>query len=119
MMGASGGIARLDRSHHSLSGAPLKSHQKSLVTGCRSRPSLQVRNVAEFTERKAPGGNGNGASSLGLESDQAGIGYDIMRKANYVVGKEELDPSTAYRATSLSVREHLIDSFNKTQKYWK
>ena len=56
---------------------------------------------------------------IGLESDKAGIGYDILRKANYVVGTEELDAQAAYRATALSVREHLIDNFNKTQKYWK
>ena len=79
---------------------------------------MKVSNVAEFVKNVAKGSNGAKASTK-LEGDGAGVERDIVRKLNYVVGKEEVDPKTAYQATALSVREHLIDGFNKTQKYWR
>ena len=74
--------------------------------------------IADFVKEKADvSSNGNGR--VHLEVDEGSLETDIIRKANYVVGSEELEPFSAYRATALSVREHLIEAFNKTQKYWK
>ena len=109
---------RLGVTDRSLQGAPLQTRRNAVTSKCR-RYSLPTTSIAEFTDKKSSPSNGNGAQAANLEQDKAGIGSDILRKANYVVGKEDLDTQTAYRATALSVREHLIDSFNKTQKYWK
>lgn len=73
--------------------------------------------VAEFVKDSAAGKNGS--KPISLESDGSGVEYDILRKLNFVVGTEHADADTTYRATALSVREHLIDAFNKTQQYWK
>lgn len=85
------------------------------------RPSrcfrLPAQGVADFVKKKPAGSNGVGP--VHLDADGSSLERDIIRKANYVVGSEELEPFAAYRATALSVREHLIEAFNKTQKYWK
>lgn len=89
-----------------------------LVLSTRRRSALNVRSVADFVKEK-PSVGSNGAGRVHLEVDESSLETDIIRKANYVVGSEEMEPSAAYRATALSVREHLIEAFNKTQKYWK
>lgn len=82
------------------------------------RQRLPAQAVADFVKEKATSGR-NGAGPVHLDADGSSLERDIIRKANYVVGSEELEPFSAYRATALSVREHLIEAFNKTQKYWK
>ena len=82
------------------------------------RQAVSPQAVADFVKEKTSvGSNGNGR--IHLEVDESSLETDIVRKANYVVGSEDLEPFSAYRATALSVREHLIEAFNKTQKYWK
>lgn len=103
----------------SLSGASLSAGRRSLTRPARPNLVIRSQGVA-FVKDAVTGGNGkHGSQSVRLEEDGQGIEYDIVRKANYVVGSEDLDPQAAYRATALSVREHLIDAFNKTQRYWR
>ena len=82
------------------------------------RQRLPTQAVADFVKEKPTSGR-NGVAPVRLDADGSSLEKDIVRKANYVVGSEELEPFSAYRATALSVREHLIEAFNKTQKYWK
>ena len=90
---------------------------KATLRAARRR-RLSTHAVADFVKEKPKSGS-NGVAPVRLDADGSSLEKDIIRKANYVVGSEELEPSSAYRATALSVREHLIEAFNKTQKYWK
>ena len=101
-------------------GRALSSGRRSLPRPARKVLTVSPRSVAEFVKDVAKGRSGtNGSKPLHLEEDDRGIEYDIVRKANFVVGSDDLVPEAAYRATALSVREHLIDAFNKTQKFWR
>ena len=104
----------------SLVGRPLSSSRHVSVAPSRPR-CVRPRGVAEFVKEAVTGGNGkqNGAFTVSLENDTSGVEHDIVRKAHFVLGKTDLDPKAAYRATALSVREHLIDAFTKTQEYWR
>lgn len=98
----------------------LGSGRRSLPKPARKGLAVTPRGVAEFVKDIAKGPSStNGSKPLRLEEDDRGIEYDIVRKANFVVGSDDLVPGAAYRATALSVREHLIDAFNKTQKSWR
>ena len=81
----------------------------------RQRLYAPTRAVLDTLKPKQAGSNG----AVKLEGDEAAIQADIKRKLDYVVAASKVDAKAAYRGTALSVREHLIDSFNKTQQYWR
>lgn len=85
---------------------------------CRRSDKPLTQAVADFVKEKSSTSS-NGVRPVHLDASGSSLQTDIIRKASYVVGSEELEPSSAYRATALSVREHLIEAFNKTQKFWK
>jgi len=66
--------------------------------------------------------SGKGAKDSGAgegESESCLRGAkDTIRTAR-IIGALELAPADTYRGTARSVREHLIEAFNKTQKFWK
>ena len=103
---------------NTLLGQPKPSHSRPLTRASKRRSTVLTRAVADFVKEK-PSTGSNGAVPVQLKVDESSLETDILRKANYVVGSEELEPFSAYRATALSVREHLIEAFNKTQKFWK
>ncbi|KAK9810158.1 hypothetical protein WJX72_005763 [[Myrmecia] bisecta] len=72
-----------------------------------------VLNIDKPTSKKV-GGSANG---LADDSTKA----DIIKKLEYTVGASPSDAKAkdAYQAVALSVREQLLDKFNKTQEYWK
>jgi starch phosphorylase len=48
------------------------------------------------------------------------IKEEIMTKLRYQFGKiEGFEMKDIYRGAAWSAREHLIDSFEKTQEYWE
>lgn len=79
-----------------------------------SRANLKVKAVAQPPELESVHKSiGNGAGP----SHAAG---DVANKLRYQFGKKTADtPRDAYHGTAWSVRERLIDSFDKTHEYWK
>lgn len=55
------------------------------------------------------------------KNDPDSIEQDVLSKVSYTIGADPkaLTPKQAYRGLAWTVRERLIDSFNKTQEYWK
>lgn len=101
----------------------LLGHPQQCQTSFPTRPvrrqvAVVTRSIADIVKEK-PSTGSNGVGRIQLKDDERSLETDIVRKANYVVGSEELEPFSAYRATALSVREHLIEAFNNTQRYWK
>ncbi|KXZ54777.1 hypothetical protein GPECTOR_4g847 [Gonium pectorale] len=77
-----------------------------------SRGALRISAVAE-AERTAPTTRG---STPAVPAPTA----DIANKLRYLFGRNGDYTSTdAYQGTAWSVREKLIDSFNKTHEFWK
>ncbi|CAL5225473.1 g8295 [Coccomyxa viridis] len=67
----------------------------------------------------------NGASSTSRPSkDPSSVQADVLQNLEFVVGAPSnkipngLDAKSVYRGVAASVREHLIDAFNRTQDYW-
>ena len=81
----------------------------------RQRLCAPTRAVLDILKPKQAGSNG----AVKLEGDEVAVQADIKRKLDYVVAASKVDAKAAYRGTALSVREYLIDSFNKTQQYWR
>ena len=82
--------------------------QKSAVRGNVGRSSLIVRNVAEV-QRTAPSAS-KGAALAG-----------VMAKVKSVLGKPadaDLSAKDAYSGVAYSVRDELIEKFNKTHAHW-
>lgn len=75
----------------------------------RSRQAIKVQAIAE-AERTA------------TRSDKAmtPIQKEVAHKLRYLLGKsKDYDTKDIYQGTAWSVREHLIDSFEKTHDYWE
>ena len=55
------------------------------------------------------------------KNDPESIEQDVLSKVSYTIGADPkaLTTKQAYRGLAWTVRERLIDSFNKTQEYWK
>ena len=77
--------------------------------------TLAIAAPAKPSPGKLTTQNGAGQSEICLHGD---LSEDILRKAKNI-GALELGPAEAYRGTAQSVREHLIEAFNKTQEYWR
>lgn len=51
--------------------------------------------------------------------------FPVLCFAEFTIGApsnkipNDLDAKTVYRGVAASVREHLIDAFNRTQDYWR
>ena len=92
-----------------------------LVTArpCR-RPAPQTLTLTQAIlginkpSSKQADSSANGAS---VDSTKA----EIIRKLEYIIGASKDDPKAkeAYQAVALSVREDLLERFNKTQEFWK
>lgn len=105
---------------------------RSAVLGCQLKESVLAPRVAKRTRgvqtmaignllkpKSGKGAKDNGVGEKESESCLHGdLAKDIIRKARNI-GALELAPADTYRGTAQSVREHLIDAFNKTQKFWK
>ncbi|GFR50336.1 hypothetical protein Agub_g12544 [Astrephomene gubernaculifera] len=92
-------------------GAPVATSRRStrLVPG---RTALRVSAVAEADKTAAI--NKSGTSSVPATTK------DIENKLRYLFGRNEVStPNDAYQGTAWSVRERLIDAFNKTHEHWK
>jgi hypothetical protein len=107
-------------------------NSRSAVLGCPAKQTVVAPKVAKRTrgvktmaignllkpksgKESKENGVGNGDSESCLHGDLA---EDIIRKARNI-GALDLGPADTYRGTAQSVREHLIQAFNKTQKFWK
>ena len=82
------------------------------------RPSLrqqaQPQAVADLVKSVTGAGNGK------VKGSGKGIAKEVQEKIAYDIGTSaEVSDKLAYRGTALSVRQRLIDAFNKTQKYWR
>ena len=55
------------------------------------------------------------------KSDPDSLEQDMLSKVAYTIGAnpKSLTARQAYRGLAWTVRERLIDAFNKTQEYWK
>ena len=55
------------------------------------------------------------------KNDPDSIERDVLSKVSYTIGADPkaLTTKQAYRGLAWTVRERLIDSFNKSQEYWK
>lgn len=55
------------------------------------------------------------------QSNSSAVQTDILKKLAYVVGAdpEAVSDRQAYQGVALSVREQLIERFNKTQEHWR
>ncbi len=81
----------------------------------RGRVSHTSRAIAEPPAKPAPsampGANGSSASHASNE---------IVNKLKYQFGKQaNYNAKDAYHGTAWSVRERLIDAFDKTHEHWK
>lgn len=78
----------------------------------RGRQSLHVAAVAEAEKT---------ATTASSSASAAPVVADISHKLRYQFGKTAHPQSArdAYLGTAWSVREKLIDSFDKTHEYWK
>mmetsp|Transcript_21955 Transcript_21955/g.37564 ORF Transcript_21955/g.37564 Transcript_21955/m.37564 type:complete len:868 (-) Transcript_21955:290-2893(-) len=83
-----------------------------------SRAPLAVRAIAEPPVKASVKGQNGAVSARG-----AAVADDIATKLKYVFGKHapttDLALRDAYLGTAWSVRERLIDSFDKTQEHWR
>ncbi len=78
----------------------------------RGRQSLHVAAVAEAEKT---------ATTTSSSASAAPVAADISHKLRYQFGKTATPQSArdAYLGTAWSVREKLIDSFDKTHEYWQ
>ena len=55
------------------------------------------------------------------KDDDTSVQTDIVKKLAYVVGAsaQSVSEREAYQGVALSVRERLIERFNKTQEHWR
>ncbi len=95
---------------HKVAGAPLPSRQ-GLPRVALGRSPLRVSAVAEAEKTSAVV---RGSSAV------TPAPVDIANKLRYLFGRNgDYTPADAYHGTAWSVRERLIDSFDKTQDYLK
>jgi len=105
----------------SLRSAALGRPAKQTVLAPRSKRTngvhtMAIGNLVKPASGKDTKQNGSqGQSDLCLHGD---LSEDILRKARNI-GALDLGPADTYRGTAQSVREHLIEAFNKTQEYWR
>ena len=98
---------------HSFFGRPVTCCGRVQSSRTSLRPQAQPQAVADLVKSVTGAGNGKVKGSSGIAREvQEKIAYDIGTPA-------EVDDKLAYRGVSLSVRQRLIDAFNKTQKYWR
>ena len=95
---------------------------------CVARPPAQSRLGARKAVRvsaildvaKTAFAKSNGAKpDSKIEVDDGCLPEEIRNKMLYDLGTKSTTPDVAYRATALSVRQRLIDAFNKTQEFWR
>ena len=96
-------------------------HGQALRQSCRSvrsahRWQVQPQAIADLV-KTVTGGNGT-VKIPG--SSNGSIPAEVQQKLQYDIGVSgEVSGKLAYRGVALSVRQKLIDAFNKTQKYWR
>ena len=77
---------------------------------------MAPRAIADLV-RTVTGSNG---SAVKIPGGNGSIPAEVQQKLQYDIGVSgEVDGRLAYRGVALSVRQKLIDAFNKTQKYWR
>lgn len=85
-----------------------------VLRGVAPRRPLQVRAIAEAARSFKSGGafgNSGMANAAPAESIKHELAYRFGKRADYA-------PRDLYNGTAWSVREKLIDSFDKTHDYW-
>ena len=107
---------------HRLPPSPRLIHQLCRLMSCRIWASNLPQNAAHVTNLMN--------FIAGFVADHY-VGFPCLRYecscfcTEYVVGAPSskipngLDASSVYRGVAASVREHLIDAFNRTQDYWR
>ena len=89
---------------------------QALRPACR-RSALKTYAVLEKLEKKS---GKRGLDYKPKDSDNA-VQTDILKKLAYVVGADAhaVSDRQAYQGVAFSVRERLIERFNKTQEHWR
>ena len=86
----------------------------------RTGPRKAVNVTAILDVAKAAFAQQNGAKvDPKIQVEISSLPQEIRSKLTYDLGTKSASPEAAYRATALSVRQRLIDAFNKTQEYWR
>lgn len=110
---------------HSLQGARIKMQSPCLrarrtlrqgLTAQAGNPKVQA---AVVTDRVKTGPSKD--LSNGPSGQRGNAASDIVQKLQYVVGADthSINAREAYQGVAWSVRERLIEQFNKTQEYWR
>lgn len=103
----------------SFSGARLPGSSR-VVSRRQSRSHIVVEVGAILDVAKTAFAQQNGAKvDSKLQVEVSSLPEEIRSKLTYDLGTNSTSPEVAYRATALSVRQRLIDAFNKTQEYWR
>ena len=79
------------------------------------RRACQPRAIADLV-KQVTGSNG---SAVKIPGGNGSIPAQVQEKLHDMGATGEVDGKLAYRGVALSVRQRLIDAFNKTQKYWR
>ena len=68
-----------------------------------------------------PAKNKNLPMAPTARNDHDAVPGDILKKLQFMVGTDKDSVSTreAYQGVAWTVRERLIENFNKTQEYWR
>ena len=94
---------------------------QALRPACR-RSALKTYAVLEKLEKKS---GTRDLPTKGLDfkpkNDDNAVQTDILKKLAYVVGADAhaVSDRQAYQGVAFSVRERLIERFNKTQEHWR
>ena len=93
-----------------------KSVQLAAARGAsRARQNHTSRAIAEPPARSSPA-----PPAMSNGSSAAHTSEDIVKKLKYNFGKQtDYSKKDAYHGTAWSVRERLVDAFDKTHEYWK
>ena len=109
---------------HSLQGTRIKM-QSPCLRARKFRPMAQALpgnpkvQAAVVTDRPKTGPSKD--LSNGPSGQRGNAASDIVQKLQYVVGADthSINAREAYQGVAWSVRERLIEQFNKTQEYWR
>lgn len=103
----------------SLSGCRLPLAPRRLMSGQHGR-RCAIRTTAILDVAKTAFAQQNGAKVEARSPIEiSNLPEEIRSKMTYDVGSNSTSPDIAYRATALSVRQRLINAFNRTQEYWR
>ena len=83
-----------------------------------ARQAVRVSAILDVAKTAFAQQNGAKVDSK-IMVDAGKLPEEIRHKMTYDLGTKSTSPEIAYRATALSVRQRLIDAFNKTQDFWR